>query len=404
LYPSMGGIVSFSPGELNDIPAPSPVLVENIMIDNEKKIQSGDSIYLKAGFKYLAIEFVTPHFADPRNLLLEYRLDSTGWKKITLLNGRQLWLADISPGSHRLQIRKRTGFGNADYVYKTLTLIKQKSIFEQVWFYLLLLLAAGMLMWVFIQFKTRNINRKRARLQKKVNQQTLALSKEVEVKDLLISIISHDMTTPLRYISLVSDVLAKGHEKDPAKVAEALNDIKSTSDKVLSGSLMIINWMKYNNKKIVLEKTPVNLHHIVNEILGIYTAVAKRKAVHLINEVPSTLSTQADRTILSAILNNLISNAVKYTDAGNIRIYTQNSGKQNNAILNITDTGQGITKPMLYIIREALKGNLAAIKNPGNINTGLGYVMIGELLAIHGFTLTIESELQTGTTVALVIT
>ncbi len=402
-YPSMGGIVTFKPGDLINTIADDTPVIEKVLIDNKETEYSKDSISLAPGFKYLSIDLVVPHFGEPNNLFLEYNFDNKEWKKIPVADKQRITLVEISSGRHQLVIRKRTGFGNMDFTYKTITITRKKSIYEKVWFYIAVAAAVGFLIWLFLHLKIRNISRKKAALQKKVDEQTTELSKEVVVKDLLINIISHDMATPLRHISFVSGVLAKGLEKDPEKAREALTDIQSTSEKLLSGSLTIINWMKYNNKKITVEKRSIHLYSLVNEVLGIYIPVAKSKGVSLINDVPQSKFVEADNTILATIFNNLVSNAIKHITNGEIRISFNKPGIAGRTGLKISDTGSGMSEETLYVIREILKGNLHAVKTTDKINTGLGYVMIAELLKIHDFSLSIESGLNKGTTVSLTI-
>ncbi len=404
-YPSMVGIVTFIPEDITDKIQDSPPLVEKILIDGKESDEDTDSIIrLQSDFKYFTFELVAPFFGDPANIVMDYKLDHNEWQQVPLVtNMHRVTLVNISSGKHQLIIRKRIGFGNTDFTYKTITIIRKKSIYEKVWFYIAVAAAVGFLIWLFLHLKIRSISRKKAALQKKVDEQTAELSKEVVVKDLLINIISHDMATPLRHISFVSGVLAKGLEKDPEKAREALTDIQSTSEKILSGSLTIINWMKYNNKKITVEKKSIHLYNLVNEVLDIYMPVAKSKGISLINDVPGSKFVEADNAILATIFNNLVSNAIKHIANGEIRISFDKPDIAGGTVLKISDTGSGMSGETLYVIREILKGNLHALKTTDKINTGLGYIMIAELVRIHDLSLSVESELKKGTTVSLTL-
>ncbi len=117
-YPSMGGIVTFNPADVPDKIINTAPAIEKILIDNKEADDSKDSIWLDPNFKYLTIDLVVPNFGEPKNLFLEYNLDNKEWKKIPAIDKQRITLVDISSGDHRLVIRKRTGFGNTDYVYK----------------------------------------------------------------------------------------------------------------------------------------------------------------------------------------------------------------------------------------------------------------------------------------------
>jgi len=404
-YPSMGGIVTFNPKDLHNKISTTPIPIERIIIDN-KIIDpvTSDSIFIPASYKYFAIDFSIPDFGGPENLVLEYNLDELGWKKISVTpNQRLLLLEDISFGYHQLQIRKRTGFGSKDFIYRTITLHKDKHIYEKVWFYLLIAVLIIGLLTLFIRLKTNSLNKRKQQLQKQVDEQTSELSKSLEIKKLLINVVSHDMSTPLRHISFIADILARGLEKDPERMTKSLYEIKATSERLLTNSDSIINWMKYNHNRVEINTAEENLHEMVSEVIEIYASIAKSKGIAIYNEVPMSEFVYVDQTIVSIIINNLISNAIKYSENREIKITATPSSDQENIVVKIADTGKGIRFEMLWVIRQLLKGNMMAIKTTTKLNTGLGYMIISELIRIHGLSLTVDSVVNEGTTVTLIL-
>ncbi|MGN6494753.1 MAG: sensor histidine kinase [Agriterribacter sp.] len=119
------------------------------------------------------------------------------------------------------------------------------------------------------------------------------------------------MATPLRHISVVAEVLQKGLEKDGARVNQALADIKLTSDRILTDSISLINWIKYSNKTIPVKKKTIHLHSLAKDTLQLHDSSARSKGIELKNEIEKWWFIEADHTILSTIFNNIISNAVK---------------------------------------------------------------------------------------------
>ncbi|MEI9958481.1 MAG: HAMP domain-containing sensor histidine kinase, partial [Ferruginibacter sp.] len=253
------------------------------------------------------------------------------------------------------------------------------------------------------KLNARSIKQKAIALQKKVDAQTSELSKTVEVRELLINIISHDMATPLRYITFISQILAKGIEKDPEKIKSALLDINTTSEKILSGSLNILNLMKYSRQRIAVNKSTENISILVNDIIKIFDPVAKSKGITIQNDVEESVEAAFDYTILSVILNNIISNAVKYSEAEIIRVFLEKVIIPGETVLKITDNGIGISDERLRIINEVLRGNMEGIKTTSKLSTGLGYLMIAELIRIHNMNIIVESELGKSTTVTIKI-
>lgn len=399
-YPSMGGIVTFNPADLKDRISDWPVYIENILVD--KKMSScADSIWLPADFAVLDVELSAGNFGDPRNLAVEYRLDNGEWEKLRADKELRITLVKIASGWHELVIRKRTGFGDNDYVYTYLFINRYKKINEKWWFFPLILLLLTGFIWLLLRWRTRSLIRKREQLQELVNIQTEELSKAVEAKDMMIGIITHDMLTPLKHVSFIAGILEKGMEKDPQKMTEALRDIKETSDKIHSGSQSIVNWMKYNNKNVPVNKQTLHLYSFADAVLDVYRALAKNKNITLVNDVRKSAFVEADHNIFTTIVTNIISNAVKHTSGGQIKIQTIATGDK--MILQVSDTGAGIDESTLTIIREVLKGNLQSMKEGSKVAPGLGYIIISELIKIHNLSITIESKPGNGTTVSLII-
>ena len=399
-YPSMGGIVTFKAGDLKDRISNTPVFVEDIFID-KKLVPQQDSVFLPADFSILDIDLAAVNFADPRNLLIEYKLDDGQWEKISAGKELRISLVKITAGWHQLTIRKRTGFGDKDFIYTYLSINRAKKLQEQWWFFLGIILLLAVMVGLLLQVRTRNLIKKKEQLQELVNLQTEELSKSIEAKDMMIGIITHDMLTPLKHVSFIAAILEKGMEKDPQKMTEALKDIKETSDKIHSGSQSIVNWMKYNNKNVAVNKQPLHLYSFTESVLAVYQPIAKNKNVSLVNNVDQSIFVEVDHNIFNTIFTNIISNAIKHTKAGEIKAETiENNGK---TILRVTDTGGGISEATLSIIREVLKGNLRALKASSKVAPGLGYIIISELIKVHDLSVSIESTPGKGTTVSLFI-
>ncbi len=402
LYPSMGGIVSFRASAINEKISNYPVFIQKVTIDSTVSELTADTITLSPGFKLLELELSAPFYGDAQNLLLEYSLDSVNWKRIPV-GQQQIMLSDIPAGTHRLLIRKRAGFENTAYIYAAPLIIeRKKSIYQQVWFYAVLLLGVALLYFLIIKLQLRSAEQKRKLLQRKVDEQTQELSRSGEIKDLLISIITHDMITPLRHISLISAILKKGLEKDPEKATQALGDIQTTSERIMSNSNSIISWIQYSNKHIQVQKDWISLWDIAEEAMELYLPIAASKKIALINEVPEAQLAETDPNILTTILGNIIANAVKNTESGEIKIYTSLS-EQGKTMLSVSDTGPGMREETFWLIQEILKGNLNALKTTTKINTGLGYIIIAELVKLGAMTIKIKSVLHNGTTVTITI-
>ena len=129
----------------------------------------------------------------------------------------------------------------------------------------------------------------------------------------------------------------------------------------------------------------------------------ERENIIITNNVARSKFVEIDSNIFNTILNNLISNAIKYSNTGEISIYLGETDSETKTILKIKDTGNGMSEDTLHAMNEIIKGNIHAITTTHKLSTGLGYIMIAELIRIHGLSLSVESHVNVGTIVSIVI-
>lgn len=399
-YPSMGGIVTFKPDELAVALTSHHINIDKITVGNKPQDVSSDTFYLDAATSTVTIQLNEPFFGDRVNLDIEYSLDNKEWVRLTVDDNQLINITGLQPGSHSLHIRKRNGFGANDFAHRSLTIYKREPFYEQIWFYIVMGLLLVSMVWLFLRIKTRNLENKRKALQQLVDKQTAELINSVETKDLLIKIITHDMVSPLRHIGVVSKVLSKGLEKDPERVTQSLNDINSTSGKILSDSLSILNWIKYSDKRVHVEKKPVLLYACVQELTEAFTPIARDRDIRILNKIPETKVVTADRNILQTVLNNIISNSLKYATEGDVVISLADDGAD-SATITISDSGIGMNEKVLDNLRAILQGNVRTLKENDVSSTGLGYLMIAQLIKIHGWSVWVDSDPGKGTVVSI---
>ena len=190
---------------------------------------------------------------------------------------------------------------------------------------------------------------------------------------------------------LMSDALQK----------ETISEITTTSQELQLLSTNILNWIKYQNENRRLQKESFNVHEMVNQVIGVLGSFANQKKVGLINDTDRDLIINQYFEPLKIIIYNLISNAINFTDRGNV-IISNYFGDNDEFIITVQDEGSGMTAEQIqnimadqYIISSSKKDN-----RKGN---GLGYLIIRDLLKMMGASYSIKSEKGNGTSVNVVI-
>ncbi len=219
-----------------------------------------------------------------------------------------------------------------------------------------------------------------------------------------LSTISHELRTPLYGIIGLSSVFLKNPKlKD---FSDDFNSLKFSADYLLALINDVLNLNKYESKKgRELQPEHFDLRSLVNSILQTFQFLNEKNnnkvALHIDPDVPKVL--HGDKTKLSQVLMNLLSNASKFTVDGNIDFSINqhnNNGKLVELFFCIKDTGSGIKEEHQNEIFEEF------IQVPNNISdggTGLGLPIVNKLLKILGCQLLLESAYGVGTTFSFLL-
>ena len=231
------------------------------------------------------------------------------------------------------------------------------------------------------------------------------VTEAARVKENFMANMSHEIRTPLNAIIGFTGLLKKKNLDEQA--ATYVQSIHKSGESLLTIVNDILDLSKFEAGMMRIESFPFNLHELLQSVETMFAEKAKEKNLALslnINEsIPVIL--QGDATRLTQILTNLIGNAVKFTDAGSIRIIASSNGITGDTIhlsISVTDTGMGIEKDKLPRIFERFRQAEASITRKYG-GTGLGLFIVKDLVQLQNGEITAESEPGKGSTFRFVI-
>jgi len=164
----------------------------------------------------------------------------------------------------------------------------------------------------------------------------------------LISIISHDLVTPLRFLHLTGkNLIERKHELTEELQQEVIGEMATTSKELELLSTNILNWIKYRNEDRRLAKESFNLHELVTQLFGIFQAMARQKEVQLLNTVDEQLTLYQFIEPVKIVLYNLILNGINFTPEGLGFIRVSCTRRGDGMALLIEDTGVGMTQEQI---------------------------------------------------------
>lgn len=235
--------------------------------------------------------------------------------------------------------------------------------------------------------------RKKAQEELHINQERLQQLNAT--KDKLFSIISHDLRSPFASIIGLSELIIENlKENNFQGIEELITIIHNSSWQAMD---LLSNLMEWSTLQTgVMKYTPeeTDLVPIINEVTALLNGSAHQKSITISAKVSGPIMIYADRAMISTILRNLISNAIKFTHFnGNIIIVVDES--VNHIRVEVADNGVGMSRELI----DSLFRNVENISSPGTRNetgTGLGLILCKEFVHAHGGEIRAESEIGKG--------
>jgi PAS domain S-box-containing protein len=234
------------------------------------------------------------------------------------------------------------------------------------------------------------------RLQQSLDK-VVALSK---LKDDFLSRISHEIRTPMNAILGIAEMQLQ-NETIPQK-KEALSIIHNSGKTLLHIINDLLDLSKIEAKKMEIVSVKYEIASLINDTVQLYAARMEKKLIRFNLEVDENIPAElfGDELRIKQVLNNILSNAFKYTAAGEVsmsvaaeKIKDQNSDVM--MIFRISDTGQGMTEEQKSkIFNEYYRFNLVNNRMIGG--TGLGMTIVQNLVTLMGGSISIESEVDKG--------
>ncbi len=217
-------------------------------------------------------------------------------------------------------------------------------------------------------------------------------------KSSFFSNMSHELRTPLIGILGFSDLLKNELEdNNHYHMAEVIN---ISGNRLLNTLNLILQISKIDSGKFEINIEEFNIIELINEVINLWKISADKKGIHLSIDCPvELLILNSDKQLLYEILNNLISNAIKYTEKGGIIVKLYQTSNETNCwiIIQVIDTGIGISEENQKIIfqefRQASEGYSRSFEG-----TGLGLTISKRLTEELGGSISLESKLGKGTT------
>jgi signal transduction histidine kinase len=270
--------------------------------------------------------------------------------------------------------------------------------------YIFLVAAAGLIILAvsFAFLQKRNSNKKLEKVNTTIMKQNERLAELNQEKNSLISIVSHDLNTPFSSIKIWTQLLESDKKNLTPEQQRAIDRIYQSAEKgeLLIKNILIVEKAGLQNEKIVLESFDLAdfIKHQVDNIRPIVTT--KNIQLHFQNNLQD-ISILCDKSYMQRIFENLVSNAVKYSQPGK-NIWVNVDQNETSVFLTVRDEGIGISdKEIMHLFSRY--GTVSSKPTNGEPSTGLGLYIVKRLAEELNGSVVCKSKIGVGSefTVAL---
>ncbi|MBN2274196.1 MAG: PAS domain S-box protein [Bacteroidales bacterium] len=216
-------------------------------------------------------------------------------------------------------------------------------------------------------------------------------------KDKFFSIIAHDLRNPFHAIIGFSELLTKEYNSmnDQQKIG-LLELINVSSEGAFNLLENLLQWARTQTDKIKFSPDNIDINEIVASTINFLSITAEKKHIKLKNMLEPKSMVFADKNMITTVIRNLISNAVKFTkNGGEVRISSTDKGDMTE--IHITDTGIGMNKETLGMLFR-IDTYHSTTGTAGETGTGLGLIVSKEFVEKHGGNIKVKSEEKKGST------
>jgi len=250
-------------------------------------------------------------------------------------------------------------------------------------------------LFLFWLIKIRLLNQKL----KIANAQLSDLNRQ---KDYVFTVIGHDLRNPLTPIIGFSNLLSTDSDSMTLEeIKKYSNVIHTKSNTILDILNQIVDWARSELKHLPTIKKEINLYQLADQTLKVFSETAANKEIVIKNLIPENTRLISDETILSAILRNLINNALKFSQTNSTILISFTTDSTFRNILTVEDFGIGMSEEIITNLFQLnhFQSRDGTNKEKG---TGLGLLICKQFCDSINCELKIFSEINKGTKVSLI--
>lgn len=405
-FGGVNGITSFHPEQLPDNPfSPSPIISRLNLFNQEvhpddetgilsKHISQTESITLQPSQSMISFELSVPNFISGAHNTFAYQLEGLDNTWYYTDDNRTASYSNLPHGTYRFLVKAANSDGKWCELPTALKITILPFWYQTWWaITLFILLFLSVTVFVFYYFWMKKSMKAKLLSEQKDKEHQKNLN---EMKLQFFINISHELRTPLTMIvAPLQDLL---REIDDRWMHKQLEYILKNTKRLLNLVNQLMDYRRAELGVFHLKVKMTAVHEVVKKSFLLYERLAQRKNItyRFQSELEKKLIL-CDPNYLELIINNLLSNAFKYTDSGKSITVTLTKN-QESLCIQVKDTGQGIPLEKQGKIFERFYK-----VDHEHLGTGIGLSLVHRLVELHHGEISLQSKEQEGTTFTITL-
>lgn len=412
---TVDGMVSFDPMNFEFLDKKNSKLILTSFVETKSsgeknriinKFEKEKEIIFGNDTKTIELEVALLDFQNSFQSKYAYKIDGydSDWNK---LESNFLKINRLPYGDYQLKIRGQGSYKEWSKNELVIPICILKPFYLKSWFFVVASILLCFLIYRMIRWRIYFLEKEKLVLEKTVAERTKELAKKTEklsrlnqLKDEFFAIIAHDLRAPVISFQNLSKKLKylneNGNPGDVNMMLQMVDDAAENLNVLLDN---LLNWALVQKGIFPYNPTVLNLKELSDEAVQLFEPMAEVKQIELQQDISKTVTINADKDAMSMILRNLVSNALKFSCAGDLVKISANR-KNGNVLLCIQDSGVGIAPHMTSRLFELNDEKVTRGTN-GEKGSGLGLVLCKELIEMNHGNIKVESELGKGTLISI---
>ena len=405
-FPSGKGAAVIDPANIPRHTRPPTIYIEELIVDREP-VDTNGQITLSPGEHNIEVHYIGLNFVAAERTRYWYKLDGVDSDWQDAGSRRTAYYTSLDPGEYTFRVIAENSDGIQSESAAEISFYLRPYFYETVWFYILSGILLTTFGYVFYQRRLAQIRENERELERLVEDRTRVLEKRtadllqtLEHNKEIMGITSHDLKNPLGGIIGLADMLMEdlGNLSGLSEVEESLENVelvKSEAERMLRIIKDLLDKHREGGDSI-LKKELIDLSALVEDALRWNDQKARQKNISVTYSESGEQLIYGDADALLRVIDNLVSNAIKYSPPGR-RVWVTLSEVYGEALFQVLDEGPGLTQEDMGKVFGKMQ-RLSAKPTAGEHSTGLGLYIVKQLVEEHEGEVGVDSVYGQGAT------